>query len=95
MGGADFGNMERDSGITTVEHALEIARDTPEGTQDPSVVDVLENAIADIWRKVQAKPTSYVMSRGEFAVFNYFQSRFLGNELATSAKKRFWDSNGS
>lgn len=85
--------------VTTVTQALEVARDSPEGAQDPTVISILETAIADIWRRIQARPTTYVMTRDEFAVFNYFQSRFAGQQLATDARKRYWDhlqlSNGS
>ena len=77
--------------ITTVAHALEIARDSPEGAQDPTVVRLLETKLADIWRKIQARPNSYVMTRDEFAVFNYFQHRFTGHELATAARRRYWE----
>lgn len=75
----------------TAAQALDLARDSMEGANDPTVVEVLENALARLWSRIQARPNSYVMTRGEFAVFNYFQSRFEGNELAISAKKRFWD----
>ena len=71
--------------------ALETARDSPEGAQDPEVVTVLEAALSDIWRNIQAQPTSYIMTRDEFAVFNYFQSRFEGESLAASARSRYWD----
>jgi len=77
--------------ITTITQALEFARDSPEGAQDPVVATILETAVADIWRKIEAQPTSYVMTRDEFAVFNYFQDRFAGQQLATAARKRYWD----
>ncbi|KAE8453076.1 hypothetical protein EG329_012263 [Mollisiaceae sp. DMI_Dod_QoI] len=101
MGGFNDRGTGQPSGptVTTVVQALEVARDSPEGAQDPTVVSILETAIADIWRKIQAHPTTYVMTRDEFAVFNYFQSRFVGQQLATDATKRYWDhlhlSNGS
>jgi hypothetical protein len=76
---------------TSVTQALEIARDSEEGARDPVVSQILENALAHIWGKVQAQPTAYVMTRDEFAVFNYFQSRFTGNAIAISARKRYWD----
>lgn len=79
------------SPISTVTQALESARDTPEGAQDPTVVRILEAAVTDIWRKIEAQPASYVMTRDEFAVFNYFQGRFTGQEFATAARKRYWD----
>ena len=75
----------------SVTDALEIARDTPAGEQDATVVSILESAIIEIWGKIEAHPTSYVMSRDEFAVFNYFQSRFEGNDLASSAIRRYWN----
>lgn len=97
MGGINNGGTG--GTVSSVAHALEVARDSAEGAQDPTVVRILETAIADIWRKIQAQPTSYVMTRDEFAVFNYFQSRFVGQQLATDATRRYWDhvhlSNGS
>jgi hypothetical protein len=92
MGGNNGGTRQQPSpAITTVTQALEFARDSPEGAQDPIVATILETAVADIWRKIEAQPTSYVMTRDEFAVFNYFQDRFEGQQLATAARKRYWD----
>lgn len=76
---------------TSVAQALEIARDSPEGAQDGTVVRMLEGALKNIWGEIQAKPTSYVMTKEEFAIFNYFQQRFEGNQLAVAARKRYWD----
>ena len=88
MGGNNGGTRQEPSPSgTSVAQALEIARDSPEGAQDPAVARILETALADIWGKIQGQPTSYVMTRDEFAVFNYFQERFEGLELAVSAKK--------
>jgi hypothetical protein len=78
-------------GRISVIQALEIARDSEEGAQDPTVVSVLESAMTAIWSKIEAQPDSYVMTRSEFAVLNYFQRRFDGNGLASAAKKRYWD----
>ena len=93
MGGSNNGGATQrsDSAITTVAQALEAARDTAEGAQDPTVVYILETALVEIWGKIQAQPSSYVMTRDEFAVFNYFASRFVGQQLATAAIKRYWD----
>jgi hypothetical protein len=89
MGGN--GSAGDGSNVTTVAEALELARESPEGGQNPTVVRILETAISDIWRRIQTYP-SYVMTRDEFAVFNYFQLRFEGNELAITARRRYWDS---
>ena len=92
MGGNNGGTRQEPSpDVTSVAQALEIARDSAEGAQDPAVVRILEIAVSEIWGKIQAQPTSYVMTRDEFAVFNYFQEHFEGQELAVSARKRYWD----
>ncbi len=92
MGGRNGGTRQQSSpAITTVTEALEFARDSPEGARDPTVINILETALTNTWRKIEAQPTSYVMTRDEFAVFNYFQDRFVGQELATAARKRYWD----
>jgi hypothetical protein len=91
MGGNGGMPQSSSASTTSVSQALEIARDSPEGARDPVVREILERAIQQIWLKVQMQPTSYVMNRVEFGVFNYFQSRFIGNEVAIAARKRYWD----
>lgn len=71
--------------------ALEIARDSVDGASDPTVRNILENALAQVWAQITAAPDSYVMTRDEFAVFNYFQHRFSADEVAQRARKRYWD----
>lgn len=75
----------------SVAQALEIARESPDGSSDPTISKILEAALAHIWAKVLAHPDSYVMSRDEFAVFNFFQHRFTGDKTAVKARKRYWD----
>ena len=75
----------------SVAQALEIARDSPDGSSYPTISKILEAALARIWSKVQNQPDSYVMTRDEFAVFNFFQHRFTGDKTAVSARKRYWD----
>jgi hypothetical protein len=77
--------------IQEISQALEIARESSDGAQDVTVCKILEGAITDIWAKVKDRPDSYIMTRDEFAVFNYFQHRFKGNATAVSARRRFWD----
>ncbi|KAF9779113.1 hypothetical protein IL306_002486 [Fusarium sp. DS 682] len=76
---------------SSVAQALEIARDSPDGSSDPTISKILEAALSRIWDKVQRNPDTYVMTRDEFAVFNFFQYRFTGNKMAVSARKRYWD----
>lgn len=74
-----------------VGQALEIARESPDGASDPTVSKILEHSLSQIWGKVQHHPNSYVMSREEFAVFNFFQYRFVGDKNAIAARRRYWD----
>jgi hypothetical protein len=75
----------------SVAQALEIARESPDGSSDPTISKILEAALKRTWEKVIDRPDSYVMTRDEFAVFNFFQHRFTGNKTAVSARKRYWD----
>lgn len=77
--------------VITVTQALERARDSAEGARDPTVVQILDTALAEIRTKINAQPTSYVMTQDEFAVFNYFQRLFEGDQIAIAARKRYWD----
>lgn len=76
---------------SNVAQALEIARDSADGASDPTVRTILENALAQVWSQISANPDSYVMTRDEFAVFNYFQHRFADDKVAQEARKRYWD----
>ncbi|KAF4444771.1 hypothetical protein FACUT_426 [Fusarium acutatum] len=73
-----------------VAQSLEVARESPDGASYPSIREILESALEEIWTKVQDQPDSYIMTRDEFAVFNFFQHRFAGDKMAIAARKRYW-----
>ena len=75
-------------GNLTYQRAIDIARNT-EGELDSNVSAYLDKAITDIWNKITATDT-YVLSRDEFAVFNYYIRRFDGNAVAERAIERYW-----
>ena len=75
----------------TVANALEIAKANMNGQLPPAVNQVLERNIADIWRRIQAQPATYVMKKEEFAVFTYYRSRYDNNAVAQQAVARFWN----
>jgi len=85
------GNGSSGSNQLTVKRALEIARNGEDRALDPAVSAVLERAISDIWRRIQAQPETYILSKDEFAVFNYFRGRVHNSEVARRAVGRFWD----
>ncbi|KAI0811897.1 hypothetical protein GGR55DRAFT_600972 [Xylaria sp. FL0064] len=74
-----------------VIQALEVARDSPEAACHGTIRDLLESALTEIWDRVLADQSRYVMTRDEFAIFNFFQDRFRNNPIAVMARKRYWD----
>ncbi len=88
------GNRNSGSAATdtlTVSRALEIARNSEDAGVDPAVTAILERAISEIWQRLIAHPDSYILSKEEFAVFNYFRNRFHGSDIAQKAVGRFWN----
>ena len=77
-------------GQLTYQRAIDIARNT-EGDLDPSVTTYLEDAITEITNNLESYPDSYLLSKDEFAVFNYSRQRFTG-EIAERAIDRYWRS---
>ena len=73
-----------------VMYALDIARESEEGAREPTVRKILEEAVERIWGYVLAEPETYVLTRDQFSVWNYFQARFDGNPVAIAARARFW-----
>jgi hypothetical protein len=49
----------------------------------------LEQAYTVIWNRIQTQP-NYIMTELEFKVFNWFQRRWEGNNLAQQAVARHW-----
>ncbi|KAK5116617.1 hypothetical protein LTR62_007291 [Meristemomyces frigidus] len=88
MGGNGTTNVDG-VGALNYQRALDIARNT-EGDLDPSVREYLENALGEIWSRIQQHPESYVLSKDEFAVFNFYIQRFDGAPEAESAIARYW-----
>ncbi|TKA75512.1 hypothetical protein B0A49_05425 [Cryomyces minteri] len=76
-------------GPLTIQRALDMARNT-EGDLDPTVSAYLEEILGDIWDRIQAQPDTYILSKEEFAVFNYYRQRFDGSDIAQRAVARFW-----
>ncbi|KAL8956856.1 MAG: hypothetical protein Q9193_005729 [Seirophora villosa] len=74
----------------TPAKALEIAKNCEDGVP-PAVTAVLERAISELWQRIQAQPSTYVMHKEEFIVFNYYRSRFANVATAQQAVARFWN----
>ncbi|KAB8075061.1 hypothetical protein BDV29DRAFT_190525 [Aspergillus leporis] len=80
---------------SNVLQSLERARNCEENEEDRNILD---NAVTELWWRVQSQPDTYVFTPDEFALFNYFVARFQGSFVARRAVARFWDNyrgNGS
>ncbi|KAH0013238.1 hypothetical protein KCU86_g8613, partial [Aureobasidium melanogenum] len=94
---SDVSMAQRDSmdiditGVLDIQRALDIARNT-EGDLDCSVAKYLEEQLAEVWGRLESRPNSYVLSKDEFAIFNYFVGRYRDSEVAERAIARFWSS---
>jgi hypothetical protein len=76
---------------TAIRQALERARNCEDGTVDAQTTALLEAAITELWTRIQRDPDTYVLTRDEFALFNYFLERYRGSTVAQRAVARFWD----
>lgn len=76
-------------GVLNYQRAIDVARNT-EGDLDPTVSAYLEDALNDIWRRISAQPDSYIMTKDEFAIFNFYRRRFEDNDIAEHAVARYW-----
>jgi hypothetical protein len=80
---------------TAIRQALERARNCEDGSVDAQTTALLEAAITELWTRIQRDPDTYVLTRDEFALFNYFLERYRGSIVAQQAVARFWNSYGS
>jgi hypothetical protein len=78
------------NGAFTIQRALDIARNS-EGYVDPTIHQYLERALQDVWARLHQAPDTYLFTKDEFALFNYYRNRFTSSEIAQRAVRRFWD----
>ena len=76
-------------GFLTYQRAIDIARNT-EGRLHTTIHSYLEQAISDIWLRINAEPHTYVLSKDEFSIFNYFIRSFHDDKAAEQAVARYW-----
>jgi len=83
------GNSGAD-GYLTIQRALDIARNS-EGGVDPVISSYLDRAVREVWARLHAQPNTYILSKDEFALFNYFRARYQSSDITQRAVQRFWD----
>ncbi|KAI2605792.1 uncharacterized protein GGS25DRAFT_356745 [Hypoxylon fragiforme] len=86
--------VPKDAKYTNGSEALDMVRKCPEALNNDIIRGALDRTLDSIWMKIYAAPSSYVMTRDEFSIFNFFRHRDaeLGRaELAMEATRRYWD----
>lgn len=76
--------------VMTVQAALAIARES-DGEIDPAVLAYLENALQMLWDRVLRMPDSYIMTKDEFALFNFHRHQYSSSSIVRGAVARFWN----
>ncbi|OJD34975.1 peptide-n4-(n-acetyl-beta-glucosaminyl)asparagine amidase a [Diplodia corticola] len=84
------GEIANGTAAMTLQKALDIAREAESGV-DPNVANFLQRELDGVWSKLRAQPDSYIFTRDEYSLFNYYHQQQTGNELATKAIQRFWN----
>lgn len=84
------GDIVNGHGPLTLQKALDIAREN-ENPIDPNVSAFLRSELQRVWSKLLAQPDTYIFTRDEFGLFNYYRQQSTGNEVATKAVQRFWN----
>lgn len=86
------GNAEYIAGYgqLSLGQAVHVAQNS-EGGVDQRLAQFLEKNLAGVWARLNAQPNTYVLRQDEFALLNYYRTRFGDNDIVRSATKRFWD----
>ncbi|KNG47919.1 peptide-n4-(n-acetyl-beta-glucosaminyl)asparagine amidase a [Stemphylium lycopersici] len=77
-------------GYLSLSQAVHVAQNS-EGGVDQRLAQFLEKRLAEVWSKLNAQPQAYILPSDEFALLNYYRTRFGDNEIVRNATKRFWD----
>ncbi|KAF2005005.1 hypothetical protein P154DRAFT_389405, partial [Amniculicola lignicola CBS 123094] len=62
-------------GQLSLSQAVHIAQNS-EGGVDQRIAQFLERKLGEVWAKLQAAPETYMFTKEEFALFNYYRARF-------------------
>lgn len=78
------------AGHLSIAGALELVRNNEEGPIPARAISVLERSMTEIWRRIQAQPSTYLLTKDEFSVLNYYRDRYKDYPQAQEAIARFW-----
>lgn len=77
-------------GYLSLGQAVHVAQNS-DGGVNQQLAQFLERQLALVWARLNAQPKTYILPADEFALMNYYRTRFGDNEVVRNATKRFWD----
>lgn len=83
--------MDNTTRPLTLSKALEISAQDQPGAIDPAVTRFLTQELDQIWNRVRAQPATYMLTKEEFAVVNYYRDSFGEKGIMQLAIQRFWE----
>lgn len=75
----------------TIPEALGISAQDKRGDMKPAMTKSHRETFDKMLQRVQAQPTTYIMTSEESAVFRHYPDAFIDNGLAQEAVQRFWE----
>ncbi|KAF1964974.1 hypothetical protein BU23DRAFT_593906 [Bimuria novae-zelandiae CBS 107.79] len=67
-------------GSLTLGQAVHLAQNSPAGV-DQRLAQHLERKLAEVHAKIKAQPNTYILPQDEFALINYYRSRFGDSDI--------------
>lgn len=84
--------MASPEGQLTIPEAINIIEQhQPGDIIHLAVTRFLGQKLDQIWNRVRAQPATYMLTKEEFAVFDYHRDIFGENEIVQQALQRFWE----
>lgn len=81
------GAAARISHGTITPQALKIVAKSEVDSSDTTISKILDGAMTEIFTKVHSQPNSFIMTRDELAVLNFFQHQYTDGKTMLSARK--------
>ncbi|KAH7355602.1 peptide N-acetyl-beta-D-glucosaminyl asparaginase amidase A-domain-containing protein [Pyrenochaeta sp. MPI-SDFR-AT-0127] len=73
-------------GYLSLSQAVHVAQNS-EGGVDQRLAQFLEKQLAIVWSKLNAQPNTYILPSDEFALMNYYRTRFGDNEIDLNKRR--------
>lgn len=77
-------------GHLSLAQAVRIAQNS-ESPVDQNLASFLEKKLEEVWAKLNQNASQYVFPPDEFALFNYYKSRFGDQDIVRDATARYWN----